>query len=145
MWVSTRAQYGLRAMIEIGRQDGQPVTLKSVSQRQNISLHYLEQIVATLRRAGYIQSVRGAKGGYRLSRSAGSIHAYEVVTTLEGSLAPVACAEKDHVCDHDTVCGTQDLWKRVDQALRDVLGSTTLEQLILEAEQLDHQQLLQLR
>ena len=62
MWISTRAQYGLRALIEIGRQLGEPISLKEVATRQDISLHYLEQIVGGLRRAGFVQSVRGARG-----------------------------------------------------------------------------------
>lgn len=146
MWISTRAQYGLRALIEIGQQQrqlstGQAVSLREISKRQNISLHYLEQIVADLRRAGFVKSVRGAKGGYHLARDAKSISAYEVVLTLEGSLAPVACAEDDHQCDHENICGTQQLWLKVDQAVRDVLSSNSLQSLVDQAQQ---EQLIQL-
>ena len=144
MWISTRAQYGLRALIEIGRHHGQSVSLRDVSKRQDISLHYLEQIVAALRRAGYVRSVRGAKGGYQLARPAQDITAYEVVVTLEGSIAPVDCVEEDHECTSANVCGTQDLWKRLDNALRDVLGNSTLQDLIQEAEQTEHERLIQL-
>ncbi|MFD1731157.1 RrF2 family transcriptional regulator [Deinococcus malanensis] len=144
MWVSTKAQYGLRALIEIGRRDGEAVPLKDVSERQGISQHYLEQIASNLRRAGFIKSIRGAHGGYRLSRPAADISAYDVVTAMEGSLAPVSCVEDDHTCDHQNVCGTQNLWHRVDAALKDVLGSTTLADLIVESEQLQHARLVQL-
>lgn len=144
MWISTRAQYGLRALIEIGRQPGQPVSLKEVSARQDISLHYLEQIVGGLRRAGFVQSVRGARGGYQLARAPGQINAYEVVTALEGSIAPVQCVEDNHTCDSQNVCGTQDLWFRVDAALRDVLGGTTLADLIEQSERQQHSRLVQI-
>lgn len=144
MWVSTKAQYGLRALIEIGRRDGQAVPLKDVAERQGISQHYLEQIASNLRRAGFIRSVRGAHGGYRLARPAASINAYDVVTALEGSIAPVSCVEDDHVCGSHTVCGTQDLWFRVDAALKSVLGSTTLVDLISDSERAQHARLVQL-
>lgn len=136
MWVSTKAQYGLRALIEIGKRSQQAVPLKDVAERQGISQHYLEQIASNLRRSGFIRSVRGAHGGYRLARPAEQISAYDVVTALEGSIAPVACVEEeDHACTSQNVCGTQNLWFRVDAALREVLGGTTLADLIAESEQ----------
>lgn len=144
MWVSTKAQYGLRALIEIGRGGQQPVPLKDVSERQGLSQHYLEQIASNLRRAGFIKSVRGAHGGYRLARPAEQISAYDVVTAMEGSIAPVSCVEDDHACNSQEVCGTQNLWFRVDAALRDVLGGTSLADLIAENEQRQHAQLVQI-
>lgn len=150
MWVSTKAQYGLRALIEIGRGGGTPgtegraVPLKDVAERQDLSQHYLEQIASNLRRAGFIKSVRGAYGGYKLARPADQISAYEVVTAMEGSIAPVECVEENHICDGHNVCGTLDLWQRVDQALRDVLGSTTLADLIDDSRRQEHARLLQL-
>ncbi|GAA5503216.1 HTH-type transcriptional regulator CymR [Deinococcus xinjiangensis] len=144
MWVSTKAQYGLRALIEIARQDGEAVPLKDVSERQGLSQHYLEQIASNLRRAGFIKSVRGAHGGYRLARPAEQINAYDVVTAMEGSIAPVQCVEDDHSCDSQNVCGTQDLWFRVDAALREVLGNTTLADLITEQERKQHARLVQI-
>lgn len=144
MWISTRAQYGLRALVEIARRDGEAVPLKDVAKRQNISLHYLEQLAAGLRRAGFIRSVRGAKGGYQLARPAASITAYEVVVVMEGSIAPVPCVENDHICGSEHLCGTQDLWFQVDQAVRQVLSASTLEDLTLQAIQQEHASLIQL-
>lgn len=143
MWISTRAQYGLRALLEIARA-GESITLKEVSKRQDISLHYLEQLAANLRRAGFIRSIRGAKGGYQLARPPSSITAYEVVIVMEGSIAPVACVEADHECNASSVCGTQDLWKRVDNVVHDVLSASTLEDLMREAEVSEHHRLIQL-
>lgn len=144
MWISTKAQYGLRALVEIGRGEGAAVSLKSISKRQSISLHYLEQIAGQLRRAGFIKSIRGAKGGYLLSKPPEQINAYDVVTTMEGSIAPVSCVEEGHECPSHDVCGTQGLWFRVDAALREVLGGTNLSELIEEAEQKQKAELIQL-
>ncbi|MFN3180224.1 MAG: Rrf2 family transcriptional regulator, partial [Thermus sp.] len=84
MWVSTKAQYGLRALVEIGLKAPEAVPLKEVAEAQGISQHYLEQIASNLRRAGFIKSIRGAHGGYRLARPAHEINAYDVVTAMEG-------------------------------------------------------------
>lgn len=137
MWVSTRAQYGLRALVEIAL-SSEPTSLKVVSERQNISQHYLEQIIAVLRRAGIVESTRGAYGGYRITRPLEQVTALEVVELMEGSLAPVACIEDTQSCEHIGHCSTETLWNRVDSAVREVLKGTTLAQLVAE------RQLLQL-
>jgi Rrf2 family protein len=129
MWISTKAQYGLRALIEIGKEAG-PVPLKDVAERQGISQHYLEQIAASLRRAGFIHSVRGAHGGYRLSRPAERIDAWEVVVAMEGSLSPVSCLEDRLFCARFGACATEGLWRRVEGAVHQVLAQTTLADLI---------------
>jgi Rrf2 family cysteine metabolism transcriptional repressor len=137
MWISTRAQYGMRALVEIALA-GETTSLKVVSERQGISQHYLEQIVAVLRRAGIVESVRGAYGGYRMARPMHEVTALEVVELMEGSLAPVACIEDEACCEYTGNCSTQSLWERVDRAVREVLGSTTIGDLVAE------RQLLQL-
>ncbi len=130
MWISTRAQYGLRALLEIGSRGPDPVPLKEVADAQRISQHYLEQIASALRRAGYIKSVRGAKGGYRLARPPEKITALEVVETLEGSVAPVGCIDDPTTCWAAGTCATEELWRQVDHAVREVLSRTTLKDLI---------------
>lgn len=143
MWVSTKAQYGLRALIDIGQRPGAAVPLKDVSERQGISQHYLEQIASNLRRAGFIRSIRGAHGGYVLSRPPQQINAWDVVVAMEGSIAPVACIEDDHSCDRTGTCSTEGLWRRVDTAIRGVLGSASLADLMVEEAQARHGQLVQ--
>ncbi len=138
MWVSTRAQYGMRALVEIGLRGDEPTSLKFVSERQNISQHYLEQIVAVLRRAGIVESVRGAHGGYRLARPLDEVTALEVVELMEGSVAPVSCIEDSENCVRVGNCSTEGLWRKLDLAVRAVLGGTTLADLVAE------RQLLQL-
>lgn len=145
MWVSTKAQYGLRALVEIGLRAPQSVPLKEVAEAQGISQHYLEQIAAQLRRSGFIRSVRGAKGGYRLARHPEKVTALEVVEALEGSLAPVSCIEDPNACDKVGQCSTELLWKRVDLAMRQVLGGTTLKDLIEERKLIEAKRVIQLQ
>ncbi|GIW39300.1 MAG: RrF2 family transcriptional regulator [Meiothermus ruber] len=144
MWVSTKAQYGLRALVEIGLRQAQAVPLKDVAEAQGISQHYLEQIAAQLRRAGFIRSVRGARGGYKLGRPSEKINALEVVEALEGSLAPVVCLDDPESCWQTGHCSTENLWKRVDEAMREVLRNTTLKDLIEERRLIESRKLVQL-
>ncbi|GEM46393.1 RrF2 family transcriptional regulator [Deinococcus cellulosilyticus] len=144
MWISTKAQYGLRALIEIGKKPGQWVALKDVAAVQDISLHYLEQIASSLRKAGFLQSIRGVNGGYQIARPASDILAYEVVLAMEGSLTSVSCLDDADSCGQTGQCATESLWRKVDAAVKRVLGQTTLADLIRESIELDHQKLIQL-
>lgn len=132
MWVSTRAQYGMRALVEVALSGGSPVSLKTIAQRQDLSQQYLEQIFSLLRRAGIVESVRGAHGGYRLARPTHEIDSLEVVELLEGSVAPVACLDDNESCLRVGNCSTESLWRQVDVAVREVLGRTTLADLVAE-------------
>ena len=144
MLISTKAQYGLRALVDIARQPDEVVPLRDVSERQGISQAYLEQIASNLRRSGFIRSVRGASGGYKLARTPEQINAYDVVVAMEGSIAPVHCVEDEHSCDRSGACSTEGLWRRVDNALREVLGASSLADLIREEEARKAPRLVQL-
>jgi Rrf2 family protein len=122
----------MRALVEIALNGDEPVSLKHVSERQGISQHYLEQLVAVLRKAGYVESIRGAYGGYRVAKSLDAIHALEVVELLEGSFAAVSCIEDEDNCDRIGHCSTEGLWRQVDKAVRDVLAATSLADLVAE-------------
>ena len=137
MWISTKAQYGMRALIEVALGGSRPTSLKVVAERQGISHLYLEQIFAMLRKAGYVDSVRGAHGGYMIARPAEQITALEVVELLEGSLAPVMCIDDADNCHRAGNCAAEPLWRRVDNAVRQVLGSTTLAEMVSERELLN--------
>lgn len=132
MWVSTKAQYGMRALVEVALGGDQPTSLKLVAERQQLSHQYLEQIFAVLRRAGIVESVRGAHGGYRIARPIDQIDALEVVELLEGSVAPVSCIDDEGNCVRVGQCSTESLWRRVDLAVRQVLGQTTLADLVAQ-------------
>lgn len=136
MWVSTRAQYGMRALVEVAMSGTRPVSLKTIAQRQDLSQQYLEQIFSHLRRAGIVESVRGAHGGYRLARPTDEIDSLEVIELLEGSLAPVACLDDNETCLRVGHCSTESLWRKVDNAVRQVLGGITLADLVAEREAL---------
>jgi len=122
----------MRALVEVALAGDEPVSLRTVAERQDLSQQYLEQIFASLRRAGIVESVRGARGGYRLARPVDQIDSLEVVQLLEGSLAPVACLDENESCVRVGACSTESLWRQVDQAVRQVLGSTTLADLVAE-------------
>jgi Rrf2 family cysteine metabolism transcriptional repressor len=130
VWISTKAQYGMRALVEVALGGERPTSLKLVSERQGLSHQYLEQIFSVLRRAGLVESVRGAHGGYRVRRPLHEVRALEVVETLEGSLAPVVCLDDRDACSHTGHCSTEVLWRDVDDAVREVLGATTLADLV---------------
>lgn len=130
MWISTRAQYGMRALVEVALGGERPTSLKTVAERQQLSQPYLEQIFALLRNAGLVESVRGAHGGYRVVRPLTSITALEIVELLEGSVAPVACIEDGDTCERTGQCSTEPLWREVDDAVRRVLRATTLADLV---------------
>lgn len=132
MWISTKAQYGMRALVEVALGGKEPTSLKTVAERQSLSHQYLEQIFAVLRRAGIVESVRGAHGGYRVARPLDEVPALEVVELLEGSVAPVTCIDDEGNCDRVGHCSTEILWRRVDAAVREVLGSTSLADLVAQ-------------
>ncbi len=132
MWISTKAQYGMRALVEVALGGDDPTSLKTVAERQDLSHQYLEQIFAVLRRAGIVESVRGARGGYRVARPLAEVTALEVVELLEGSVAPVTCIDDEGTCERVGHCSTEALWRRVDGAVRAVLGSTTVADLVAQ-------------
>jgi Rrf2 family cysteine metabolism transcriptional repressor len=138
MLFSTKAEYGVRLMVELGRQPGSaPVSLGAVATAENLPLSYLEHLVAKLRNAGLVDSTRGAHGGYRLSRPAVEISMQEVVEALEGQIAPMECfhetPEGRVLCSHesdDGACATKLLWTRVQGGVTKALGGTTLQELV---------------
>ena len=126
MRFSAKEQCGLRAMVEFSLQDREGLTsLRDVSRAQDISLAYLEQIVAPLREKGLLQSVRGAQGGYRLGRPPGEITVGDVLRALGGALVPVTCLGQGE-CQREGSCATQSVWRTVHDRLSETLDSITL-------------------
>ncbi|WP_101844382.1 cysteine metabolism transcriptional regulator CymR [Halobacillus sp. Marseille-P3879] len=123
MKISTKGRYGLTIMIELARKHGEgPISLKQIARDNELSEHYLEQLIAPLRNASLVKSVRGAYGGYMLTKSPHEITAGDVIRVLEGPITPVEGIE-------DEEPAKQALWKRVRDAVKDVLDTTTLEDL----------------
>ena len=136
MKLSTRGRYGLRAMLDIAINQGDgPITLHSISERQGISVGYLEQLMVPLKKEGLIRSVRGAQGGYLLAREPEKITVGDVIRALEGPIAPVACVSEDfpEECDRAEGCVTRLVWAKVRDSIAEVLDSLTLADLIEEA------------
>jgi len=128
MRLSTRSEYGLRALVSLVHREGEaPVPLRVIAQQEEISEQYLEQIFVELRRAGFVVSVRGAKGGYRLARAPEEIRVGDVVRLLEGSLAPYDCLEHDSSgCVRQDRCYTRKIWQRLQDSIEDTLGQMSL-------------------
>lgn len=130
MKLSTRARYGTRAILDLAiNGNGKLVLLKDIAERQEISKRYLEHMMTLLRNRGLVIAERGASGGYRLARAATEIRMDEVFEALEGELAPVECVRDASVCNRAEECVTRELWTSVTTAMREVLESTTLEDL----------------
>lgn len=110
---------------------GEVVRMKSIAERQNISEKYLEQIISILNRAGYVKSTRGAQGGYRLAKSPEQYSVGMILRLTEGSLAPVSCLEdEENICKRQESCATLEVWKRLDDAIKGVVDSITLADLV---------------
>ncbi|MEW6624694.1 MAG: Rrf2 family transcriptional regulator [Bacillota bacterium] len=140
MKFSTKARYGLRAMVELALNydSGEPLSLSQVAQKQAISEGYLEQLMTYLRKDGLVKSVRGAQGGYMLARKPSNITAGEVIRCLEGPLSLIDCAQEGEkvTCSRADGCAARLFWERVRGAVADVLDSSTLEDLAEESENL---------
>ncbi len=135
MKVSTKGRYALSLMVDLGvyGSGGNYISLKDIAARQNISIKYLEQVVTPLHRAGLVRSVRGAQGGYRLSRDPERYTAGEILRAIEGSFAPIACLETDvNECEHYSNCPTVGFWEGMYKVISDYMDSVTLKQLIDE-------------
>jgi Rrf2 family protein len=129
--LSTRGKYGFRAILELAINYGNgPIPLKNVSERLDISQKYLGQLVAFLKMAGLVKSVRGAHGGYALARHPSEIKLSEVIRTLEGSIAPSECVNDSEVCPRSKFCVTRGIWTKMKEAMNGVLESTTLQDLV---------------
>lgn len=143
MIFSSKAEYGVRLMVELGRQTPErPTSLKAIAEAERLPLAYLEQVVARLKRAGLVMSVRGAHGGYWLARPAEEITMDEVVQALEGAIAPMECFLSETtervLCSHmhdseagqNQHCATKLLWMRVQGGIARSLQTTTLAELV---------------
>ena len=139
MMFSTKAEYGVRVMVELARRAGdEPIPLAEIAEHDGLPLAYLEHLVARLRKAGLVDSRRGSRGGYMLARPAAEITMAEVVEALEGSIAPIECISQapdgSIVCSResgsDHICPTKLLWTRVRFSIIATLRETTLADLL---------------
>lgn len=132
MKISTKGRYALRIMIDIATMGtDQPVRVKDIAKRQDISVKYMEQIITILSRAGFLKSVRGPQGGYLLAKAPKAYTVGMILRLTEGSLAPVACLESEpNTCPRQGYCVTLRFFKELDEAIRSVVDKYTLEDLV---------------
>ena len=122
MKISTKGRYGLMLLVDLAQNEGDsPISLKSIAERQNLSEHYLEQLIAPLRNAGFVRSIRGAYGGYVLAKSKSEITVRDVILTLEGPIT---------IVDDDIQDGLDELWARLRTTISHVLETVTLVDLL---------------
>ncbi|GLU98768.1 RrF2 family transcriptional regulator [Megamonas funiformis] len=132
MKISTKGRYALRLMLDIALNDAKtPVRIKDIAERQQISDKYLEQIVSSLNKAGFVKSLRGPQGGYRLTKKPEEYTVGMILRLIEGSLAPVACLDDDiNNCTRADRCPTLILWEKLYDAISEVIDNITLADLI---------------
>lgn len=136
MKLSTRARYGLRALIDLGQHcETETVSIQSIAVRQKISDSYLEQLMAKLKKAGLVESTRGANGGYRLGKPAEEISVGDILRVLEGSLEAAECAGNvsEGSCEDADICVAKYVWKRINDSITDAVDTMMLSQLIEES------------
>lgn len=132
MKLSTRARYGLKAMADIAENENAgAVSLNQIAQRNGISENYLEQLIAVLKKAGFVSSLRGAGGGYRLAKAPEDINVCELLEALEGSLSLVECGA-DGVCGSGDCCDcrTRGVWQKLSSSLKETAEAITLKDLL---------------
>ena len=131
MKLSTRTRYGIRAILELAEKDGSgPLRIKTIAQSQDISAKYLEQLMSILKSAGFVRSIRGSKGGYILAKAPNQIKLSDVFDCLEGPVTTVECVEDKDYCARAADCVARQVWAQVQQAIKNVLQSITLQDLV---------------
>ena len=132
MKISTKGRYAVRVMLDLALNDnGECIKVKEIAGRQGLSEKYLEQIIAILNKAGYVKSVRGAQGGYRIAGDAGDYTIGMILRLTEGSLAPVACLDMgEEECDRCDTCETLEVWNEVYRAVNEVVDNITIGDLV---------------
>ena len=131
MKISTKGRYALRIMMDLAmNSNGKYISLKDIAKRQEISNKYLEQIIALLNKAGYLEVARGYTGGYRLAREPKEYTIGDILRASEGNLAPIYCLTEDGECEKQNECKTYSFWKGLDDVINEYIDSKTLEDLI---------------
>lgn len=132
MKISTKGRYALRMMTDLAlNHTGEMIRIKEVAVRQGISEKYMEQIIATLKRAGYVKSLRGAGGGYKLAKEPKEYTVGMILRLTEGNMAPISCLEdEENQCENAQACVSLPLWKMLDDAIKGVIDHVTLQDMV---------------
>jgi len=131
MKISTKGRYALRVMLDLAINDnGSFIALKEIAARQEISNKYLEQIIAMLNKAGFLETARGNAGGYKLVKKPNEYKIGDILKATEGDLAPIDCLTEEGKCQRQEKCTTYSFWKGLDDVINEYVNSKTLEDLI---------------
>jgi Rrf2 family cysteine metabolism transcriptional repressor len=131
MKISTKGRYGTRALIELAMREGsEPMLLRKIAEKQDISLAYLEHVISPLIAGGILRSTKGPKGGISLNKKPEDIKLSDVIRLLEGSVAPADCVDNPDICDRADTCVTRDVWCEMKKAMDNILNSTTLQDMV---------------
>ncbi|MBO5094393.1 MAG: Rrf2 family transcriptional regulator [Lachnospiraceae bacterium] len=132
MKISTKGRYAVRVMLDLAANNtGEYIKVKEIAARQDISEKYLEQIISILNKAGFVKSVRGAQGGYRIAKDPSNYTIGMILRLTEGSLNPVACLDDEvNECERCDTCETLEVWKQLAKAINDVVDNVTIEDLL---------------
>ncbi|GAA0745926.1 Rrf2 family transcriptional regulator [Clostridium oceanicum] len=140
MKLSTKGRYGVKAMVDLAIHYGEdPISIKSIAERQKISECYLEQLFASLRKAKLIKSIRGAQGGYVLNKSPKDITVADIMGVLEGPIEISDCVEEEGFCSNKGACPTRVLWMRIKESLDNIMETTTLEDMLADYKKMNKQ------
>ncbi|NBH81373.1 Rrf2 family transcriptional regulator [bacterium C-53] len=132
MKISTKGRYAVRIMLDLAENDtGDYIKVKSIAKRQDLSEKYLEQIISMLNKAGFVKSVRGARGGYRLSKAPEDFTIGMILRLMEGSVSPAPCLDGGmSACSRCSSCGVISVWEELQQAINGVVDNITLQDLL---------------
>ncbi|WP_437130444.1 RrF2 family transcriptional regulator [Peptostreptococcus russellii] len=131
MKLSTKGKYGLKAMFELAlSSNGEPISLKHIAKEQGISDQYLEQIFSLLKKAGLVKSVRGAQGGYYISKDLNEITVADILRVLEGDMAFTECLLDEDACENFDSCSTRYVWAKIKESIEEVTQSISLQDMI---------------
>lgn len=140
MKLSTKGRYGLRAMIDLALySENEPVSIASIADRQNISVSYLEQLMAMLKKAELVKSIRGAQGGYILARTMSEISVGNILRALEGSINPVECqgyGDEGSTCNGSEACVTKYVWEKINNSINQTVDEIKLSDLVIESKEI---------
>ncbi len=132
MKISSKGRYAIDVMVDLALHDkGEPISVKDIAKRKQISNKYLEQIISMLQKAGLVHSIRGAQGGYRLRKRPEEYSVGAILRATEGDLSPVSCVEEGNSdCAHKATCSTIKIWQELNKAINDVVDNITLADLV---------------
>ncbi len=131
MKISTKGRYGTRALLELAMRDtSEPVLLRNIAKKQDISLAYLEHVISPLIAGGILRSTKGPKGGISLNKKPSDIKLSDVIRLLEGSVAPADCVDNPDICNRADMCVTRDVWCEMKTAMDNILDKTTIQDMV---------------